>query len=76
MSEKQYLEENGICYDPENKRGKYRFTAESNSNSGCTLYFMPHCPYRLYCNILWENWDILDNILILGNRYCKLLTIH
>ena len=22
-----------------------------------TLYYMPHCPMRLYSNILWANWD-------------------
>jgi hypothetical protein len=35
-----------------------------------TLFFMPHCPYRLYSNILWANWgEQLGNITILGNRY-------
>jgi hypothetical protein len=37
--------------------------------TGRTLFFMPHCPYRLYGNVLWTNWDILPNIFILGNRY-------
>jgi hypothetical protein len=34
-----------------------------------TLFFMPHCPYRLYVNLLWANWDNLENVVILGNRY-------
>lgn len=34
-----------------------------------TLFYMPHCPYRLYCSVLWTNWEFLDNIAILGNRY-------
>lgn len=33
-----------------------------------TLFFLPHCPYRLYCNLLWENWQDLDKLFILGNR--------
>jgi hypothetical protein len=32
------------------------------------LFYMPHCPYRLYCNVLWQNWFHLDRIFILGNR--------
>ncbi len=34
-----------------------------------TLFFMPHCPYRLYCNVLWANWQNLDYAHIFGNRY-------
>jgi hypothetical protein len=34
-----------------------------------TLYYMPHCPYLLYTQVLWSNWgDCLHNIEILGNR--------
>ena len=22
-----------------------------------TLFYMPHCPMRLYCNIIWAHWD-------------------
>jgi hypothetical protein len=51
-----------IVVDENNCRGKHRATASN------TIYFMPHCPYRLYCNVLWENWDILDRISIFGNR--------
>eukprot|EP01034_Spumella_vulgaris_P026250 gene26250-32796_t len=36
---------------------------------GRTLFFMPHCPYRLYCNLLWQNWSQLSNTVILGNSF-------
>lgn len=44
---------------------------DRQSEDGCcyTLFFLPHCPYRLYCNLLWENWEDLDKLFILGNRY-------
>jgi hypothetical protein len=50
-----------ITINKENKMGKYE-------GSGRTLFFMPHCPYRLYCNLLWQNWNQLSNVVILGNR--------
>ena len=33
-----------------------------------TIFYMPHCPYQLYCNVLWANWFNLDSIYIIGNR--------
>ncbi|CAN0454489.1 unnamed protein product [Ectocarpus sp. 12 AP-2014] len=35
-----------------------------------TLFFMPHCPQRLYSNVLWANWSsrAMGSILILGNK--------
>jgi SRR1 len=47
---------------PENPMGKHRI------ESGPTLFFMPHCPHRLYINLLWENWSQLNSVIILGNR--------
>ena len=46
----------------ENRMGKHQ------TDSGPTLFFMPHCPHRLYINLLWENWSQLDSVIILGNR--------
>jgi hypothetical protein len=46
----------------ENKKGRYCLNEEK------VLYFMPHCPYRLYCNVLWEHWNRLENLIIWGNR--------
>jgi len=34
-----------------------------------TLFFMPHCPMRLYCNVLYANWESLQNVLVLGNSF-------
>ena len=48
-----------------NQKGKHNV----NSSSGRTLFFMPHCPYRLYCNVLWSNWKQLDSLIILGNSF-------
>jgi len=47
----------------ENTKGKHAI-----GGSGTTLFYLPHCPYRLYCNILWANWDHLDHLYLLGNR--------
>jgi hypothetical protein len=53
----------GFSTSQENKRGKFEF------KSGNTLYYMPHCPYRLYSNVLWSHWgSSLANITIIGNR--------
>lgn len=55
----------GFLVSEENRKGKHR------AENGPTIFFMPHCPYRLYVNLLWENWDNLGEIIILGNRYDK-----
>jgi hypothetical protein len=34
-----------------------------------TLFYMPHCPMRLYCNVLWSHWDQLDTTIIFGNSF-------
>jgi hypothetical protein len=43
-----------------------------------TLYFMPHCPHRLYSNVIFANFDRLPNLLILGNSFeaYKLRLLH
>jgi hypothetical protein len=46
----------------ENDEGKRRVR-------GPTAFFMPHCPMRLYSNLLWANWgDGLKDLVIIGNR--------
>ena len=52
----------GLIVSDENRKGKHR------AGSQPTLFFMPHCPFRLYVNLLWENWNNLENVIILGNR--------
>ena len=52
----------GFKVSTANLKGKHE------AASGPTLFFMPHCPHRLYINLLWANWNRLDNLIILGNR--------
>lgn len=36
-----------------------------------TIFYMPHCPMRLYSNVVWANWDSIlsGKILIFGNSF-------
>lgn len=36
-------------------------------NGLTTLFFMPHCPLRLYDNVLWANWNALEKVILFGN---------
>lgn len=51
----------------ENTKGKHFI-----DDKGLTLFYLPHCPYRLYCNILWANWNNFDRLYLLGNRFVLL----
>ena len=48
-------------------------TSTSTSAAPCTFFYMPHCPMRLYSNVLWANWkeDIIMNgrMVIFGNSF-------
>lgn len=46
----------GCSVETENKMGKH--TIPRDSAAGWTLFFMPHCPMRLYSNVLWANWSL------------------
>ena len=46
----------------DNSRGIFK------ANGGRVLFYMPHCPYRLYSNVIWSHREHLSNICILGNR--------
>jgi len=49
----------------DNLRGKH----VAHAHQGRTLFFLPHCPHRLYCNLLWANWGTLDRLVIFGNSF-------
>jgi len=60
----------GLNVSKENKYGKHTAIIDNvNDTNKITMYFMPHCPYRLYCNLLWKNWSHLGNIMIYGNSF-------
>ena len=42
---------------------------DEDSYEKLTLFYMPHCPYSLYNNVLWRNWSKLSAISILGNSF-------
>lgn len=52
----------------ENTKGKHQ-----EESDFFTLFYMPHCPMRLYSNVLWANWnqDLIWNkrIIIFGNSF-------
>lgn len=39
------------------------------SSSNNAVFYMPHCPFQLYNNVLWSNWDRLHQTIIIGNRF-------
>ena len=62
--------EDELCVDiiETNERGK----RQANGNGNRTLFYMPHCPMRLYSNVLWANWgDSLRDgrVVIYGNNF-------
>ena len=74
--ESYVLEQLGIQIIAENERGKRSVMVGDDSNddnnnngSSSTLFYMPHCPMTLYANVLYTNWDHLDEntVFIFGN---------
>lgn len=58
-----------------NEQGKRKINTNNRNSEilkDCTLFYMPHCPMRLYSNVLWANWSeelIFNRILLLGNSF-------
>ncbi|GFH54905.1 hypothetical protein CTEN210_11381 [Chaetoceros tenuissimus] len=58
-----------------NEQGKRKINADNRNSKNvkdCTLFYMPHCPMRLYSNVLWANWSeelMFNRILLLGNSF-------
>lgn len=59
--ERVVLSERQVEVLTENERGRRIVTAP-------TLFFMPHCPLRLYENVLETNWPKLESLWIIGNH--------
>lgn len=53
--------------------GKRRLRA---ADGGVTVLYMPHCPMRLYCNLLWANWASADlaRLVVVGNDFREYVT--
>jgi len=64
--EKSVCKSLGVHICQQNLFGQYKLPTAINNDS--VLYFMPHCPYQLYCNLIWTNCTELDRLYILGNR--------
>src|SRR3569832_1287419 len=63
--ESQFLQQTLHCVVPTpNDRCLHR---ASESNSLCTVFYMPHCSRGMYNNVLHANWRNLGKICIIGN---------
>jgi hypothetical protein len=54
-----------------NEKGKRAINQQPNANSPLVLFYMPHCPMRLYSNLLWANWNLIGRgcLIIFGNSF-------
>jgi hypothetical protein len=63
-------------YDDPKEKEEEEEEEEEEEDSGSSgggskaLFFMPHCPRRLYSNLLWANWRprALSSLAVAGNR--------
>lgn len=62
--EREVCAQLGFQVTSENLRGKHTVPTE-----GSSIFYMPHCPYSLYSNLLWKNCNSLPQLTIIGNRY-------
>jgi SRR1 len=69
--EAKILEKLKIQIIQDNERGCRRIGTSVTERSH-TLFFMPHCPMRLYSNLLHTNWDDLrQHVIIFGNSLSR-----
>jgi SRR1 len=50
----------------ENQQGRQKFL-EGTETKRFIIFFMPHCPRRLYENVIWAHCESLSRVLVLGN---------
>ena len=68
-SEKGILKQLGLETSDENLEGFYE-----GSQEGLTVFYLPHCPKQLLNNILWQNWNNLDSIIVIGNSLLEIVS--
>lgn len=64
--EKEILTALGFETPEENLEGRYQVEEDQDKY---TLFYLPHCPKQLTNNILWANWESLQNCVIIGNSF-------
>ena len=71
--EKEILTALGFETPEENLEGRYQVEEDQDKY---TLFYLPHCPKQLTNNILWANWESLQNCVIIGNSFnCCVLNL-
>ena len=68
-SEKGILKQLGLETSDENLEGFYE-----GSQEGLNVFYLPHCPKQLLNNILWQNWNNLDSIVVIGNSLSEIVS--
>lgn len=62
-TDKEIIENFKLELIPNNEEAKRKISQK-------TLFFVPHCGKPLYNNILWANWGVgLENVIIFGNSF-------
>lgn len=65
--EKLTLQTLGLSIIQENEVGKRKCNRK-------TLFYMPHCGKALYNNLLWTNWGLgLEELVIIGNSFSRMV---
>ena len=64
-AEASFLGSQGITVLERDFNGKHKVRGNDK-----TLFFMPHCPHRLYSHVLWANWGFnLSKAVVIGNTF-------